>query len=71
MKKHLIMLGVCLAIVIGLNVNLQWKNVDQDRLGITMSNIEALANGENQEVSCTVPGSLDCPRSAIKVKYIL
>ena len=68
---YLIMFGACLAIISGLNVNLQWKHAEQDKLGITMSNIEALASGENEGVFCTGPGSLDCPMSIVKVLYII
>lgn len=71
MKKYFIILGICLAVGISLNVNLQWNHADVDKLGITMSNIEALASGENQGVFCTGSGSLDCPTSIVKVLYII
>lgn len=71
MKKYLIMLSACLVIILVLNINLQWNNTDQDKFGITLSNIEALANSENDPRECYYSGSLDCPRYANKVKYIL
>ena len=64
-------MSVCVTLGVSLNVNLKSNNLEQRSFGITLDNIEALANGENPEVSCTLPGSLDCPRSIIKVKYIL
>lgn len=71
MKKYFIVPGICLAIGVCLNVNLQWNADEQGKLGVTMSNIEALANSENDSRECYYSGSLDCPKSGVKVKYIL
>jgi len=70
MKMCFIVLGIFLAAGVCLNINLQWNISEHEKLAITMNNIEALANGENQEMFCRNLGSLDCPRSTIKVKYI-
>lgn len=71
MKKYFILIGACLTLVLCLNINLQWSNIEDGKLTLTMENIEALADGEDQQIFCTGPGSLDCPVSTIKVKYIL
>lgn len=71
MKKLLILISLCLTLVLCLNIDLQWNKIEDGKLTLTMNNIEALADGENQGVECKLSGSLDCPSSIIKVKYIL
>lgn len=71
MKRYYILLATSLVIILCLNIDLQWKHQEQDNFDITMHNIEALANGENGTISCLHLGTIDCPTSVIKVKYLL
>lgn len=64
-------MGVCVTIGVGLNINLQYNPERGGNKGVTLDNIEALAQTEGSGNTCYYPGSLDCPHSTIKVKYIL
>jgi hypothetical protein len=71
MKYFLSALVVCITVYLCLSIQFQ-KN-DVGKAFINLANIEALANeGENEEVKvkCRYLGSLDCPNSIEKVKYI-
>ncbi|SEK19746.1 NVEALA domain-containing protein [Parapedobacter koreensis] len=70
MKKHLIVLIVCLVAGISLNVNLKHNKTRSNRIEISLDNIEALANTEDPNTKCLYAGSLDCPVSTIKVQYL-
>lgn len=71
MKKLLILIGVCLTLVLCLNIDIQRNKIENGKLTLTMNNIEALADSEDDTPGCYYLGSLDCPKDAIKVKYIL
>lgn len=71
MKKYFIVVGVCVLAYISFNVSLKHSNSNPTGLTITLNNVEALAQTEDPQVSCLHNGSLDCPRTTIKVKYIL
>ncbi len=43
------------------------KNIETE---LFLSNVEALASGENSDSSCLGVGSLDCPQDHSKVYYI-
>ena len=68
-KAFMILCGICVLLVISLNVNIK-KNTTTNKL--TLSTIEAISYGENSEMyTCHYAGSLDCPGdNSIKVKYI-
>lgn len=70
MKKYLSLIGVCIAGGIGLNINLQYSSAEGDESGVTLDNIEALAQTEGSGKQCLYLGSLDCPHFTIKVLYI-
>lgn len=69
MKKYLTVLTCCVAIGIAMNVSLQFRS-DGNKTEITLANIEALAQGEDSGKICESIGSVDCPRSHIKVLYV-
>ena len=50
--------------------NVQIKGEDYFS-SIWLENIEVLSQDENRTVRCYSPGSLDCPISQDKVKYII
>ena len=71
MKKYLIALAVSVGASVGLNVNLVYNSMLPKKSDISMDNVEALASTEDPNVACLYPGSIDCPVSTIKVKYVL
>ena len=59
-----------LVMVVGLvsfNVHIKGKDYYPS---IWIGNIEALSHGEDAGVDCFLSGSIDCPSSSSKVKYI-
>lgn len=68
MKKYLSLIAIAVAAGVGLNVNMKFDQREQ--IGITLDNIEALANGEDPEKTCYLSGSVDCPSHPVKVSYI-
>ncbi len=71
MKRYVIAAGICIAAGIILNVNLQYNKAELNTIKITIASVEALANDEHPTPSCSGLGSLDCPTSTIKVRYII
>lgn len=70
MKKYLTVLACCAVIGMGLNVHVQFQADQLDMTGITMHNIEALAQGEDSNKICEFTGCVDCPKGNIKVLYV-
>ena len=61
-------LGLLMIIVlISFNVHIKGKDYYPS---IWIGNIEALSQSESANITCFSPGSLDCPASSSKVKYI-
>lgn len=71
MKKYLSIAIICFAVLVGQRINVKWNEYTLEHSKLTVQNIEVLANGEDQELHCALPGSLDCPKEDTKVKYIL
>ncbi len=59
-----------LSATITLNLNLQNNSSNEKAWNITLENVEALASTEESNQSCYYYGSLDCPKSPVKVLYI-
>lgn len=70
MKKYLTVLACCAMIGIGLNVHVQFQADQVNNIGITLYNIEALANGEDTGTKCPHTGCVDCPHGNVKVLYV-
>lgn len=69
MKKYLTALICCVILGVGLNVTVQFQSDRLNKTGITLDNIEALAQGEDIGKRCYSLGSVDCPHNTIKVMY--
>lgn len=69
MKKCLTVLTCLVLIGAGLNVHLQFQSNQSGKIGFTLGNIEALAQGEDVGKRCYSLGSVDCPHNIIKVMY--
>lgn len=69
MKKYLMLLTCCVAIGIAMNVSLHF-HANSNKAVFTLSNIEALANGEGTETECPYTGCVDCPHGNVKVLYV-
>lgn len=70
MKKYLAVFVCCLALGMGLNVHLQIKSNQINPIGISLANIEALAQGEGNQTDCPYVGCIDCPHGNVKVLYV-
>ncbi|PRD56769.1 NVEALA domain-containing protein [Sphingobacterium gobiense] len=70
MKKYLTVLICCVAIGIGLNVQIKYIHDQPKKISIALTNIEALARGETGNGNCRFFGSVDCPYSGDKVLYV-
>jgi hypothetical protein len=67
MKKKLLFAGMlAIGIIAALNIHAVGSEVGDFRL----QNIEMLSSGENGITVCYLIGSLDCPVTGAKVKYI-
>jgi len=70
MKKGLLIGAIGLSALIGFNVTIGIENLNEESY-VTLKNIEALAdNGENFLYECLSFGSIECPNSPIKVKFV-
>lgn len=69
MKKKILFIGfVLVAAVASLQLNSKSKNLEC----LMLENIEALAYGEiGNPYRCVGVGSVDCPMSSAKVKYVV
>ncbi|WP_118194500.1 NVEALA domain-containing protein [Albibacterium indicum] len=70
MKKYIKFIIICFAIAISCIINLEGDEKYENFL-LKLEIVEALADSENPEPYCYHLGSLDCPTSTIKVKYVL
>lgn len=70
MKKYLAVLICCVFVGISLSTHVQFKSDPLHSIGISLSNVEALAQGEGNQSECVAVGCVDCPVSGIKVKYV-
>jgi len=70
MKKILYSLSVLILIVISFNLTITVKHFNNNS-SITLQNIEALSYAETVNNLCYGIGSLDCPNSHEKVKFVL
>ncbi|MDR1221451.1 MAG: hypothetical protein LBL07_01045 [Tannerella sp.] len=68
MKKKLLLFAGMLAIGIIAAFNIHV--VENEAGDIRLQNIEILSFGENEYPNCFVTGSLNCPISGAKVRYI-
>jgi len=69
MKKILYSLAVLVLIVITFNFSIVTKRVNNVS-SIALQNIEALSYAESTNQSCLGVGSIDCPVSKNKVKFV-
>jgi len=69
MKKILYSLAVLILIVITFNFSIVTKRVNNVS-SITLQNIEALSYAETTGQHCYYEGSIDCPVSKDKVKFV-
>jgi hypothetical protein len=67
MKKIKYLVLIIIAVLISLNMHIKKGN---NSSSIWMGNVEALSQSENIRIDCSFIGSLDCPISSSKVKYI-
>jgi len=67
MKKIKYLVLIIIAVLISLNMHIKKGN---NSSSIWMGNVEALSQSENVGIYCIHWGSLDCPVSSSKVKYI-
>jgi hypothetical protein len=70
MKQYVAAAGICIAAGIGLNANVQHSHANVNRISLTLAGAEALTNDETPTVFCQGLGSVDCPATSIKVKYV-
>ena len=70
MKQYIAAAGICIAAGIGLNANVQHSHANMNHMKLTLAGVEALTNDETPTVFCRGLGSVDCPASEIKVKYV-
>jgi len=68
MKKKIAVSIFLLLTCLTLTITLQ--NSQAEESNVTLFNIEALTNTENELYVCFGIGSLDCPNSMVKVLYI-
>lgn len=70
MKKIIYLLSVLILVAISFNLTIVVNHLNSVSY-LTLQNIEALSYAETVNELCCGIGSLDCPNSQIKVKFVL
>lgn len=69
MKKRFFVIALCIACAVSAFISL---NAEQKMDDVLLMNIEALASGEsNVPIDCVGKGSVDCPKTEVKVEYVI